>query len=133
MIVKPAEEFEQGEKAMMKCQISRLALIVCLAFGFGLASAHAIECASPQPIEGSKPTPVSAELERQLSAPDVYSNIPELFAAVRALYPKASSPAIVNYLIASFCPIVNATPGIGEDLKTARLKSFANGVVAAAY
>ena len=118
---------------MMTSCNGRLALIVCMALGFGGGNARAIECPSPQAIEGSKPTPVSAELERQLSAPDVYSHIPELFAAVRALYPKATSPIIVNYLVAAFCPIVNATPDIGEDLKTARLKSFADGVVAAAY
>ena len=117
----------------MTSQSARLALIICLALGAGLGNALAIECPLPQPIEGPTTRPVNAELERQQSAPDVYGNAPQLFAAMRALYPKAPSAAIVNYLIASFCPIVNATPGIGEDLKAARLKSFADAVAAAAY
>lgn len=118
---------------MTTSQSTRLAQIVCLTLGLGFANAYAIECPAPQAIEGSTPTPVSPELQKQLSAPDVYGNARELFAAVRTLYPKAPSTQIVNYLIAAFCPIVNATPDIGEDLKTARLKSFANGIVAAAY
>jgi hypothetical protein len=117
----------------MMCRYNRLALVACLAFALGARIAQAIECPAPQPIDGSAPPPVSAEFKRQLSAPDVYDHIPELFAGMRALYPKAPSRAIVNYLIAVFCPIVNATPGIGEDLKAARVGSFSNGVIAAAY
>ena len=111
----------------------RLAQIACVTIALGCGIAQAVECPTPQSLDGSGQTPVSAELTQKLAAPDVYGNAPELFAAVQALYPKASKLAIANYLIAAFCPIVNATPDIGEDLKAARVKSFANGVIAAAY
>ena len=111
----------------------RLAWLACVSIGLGCGMAQAVECPAPQSLDGSAPTPVSAELKQKLSAPDVYGNGPELLAAVQALYPKATKLAAANYLIAAFCPIVNATPDIGEDLKKARLTSFANGVIAAAY
>jgi hypothetical protein len=111
----------------------RLATMICVTLGLGCGMAQAVECATPQSLDGAAPTPVSAELKQKLSAPDVYDKIPDLFAAVRALYPKASKPDVANYLIAAFCPIVNATPDIGEVLKKARIQSFANGVIAAAY
>jgi hypothetical protein len=111
----------------------RLAQIACVTIGLGCGIAQAVECPTPQSLDGSAPTPVSAELKQKLSAPDVYGNARELFAALQALYPKASKPAITNYLIAAFCPVVNATPDIGEDLKKARVTSFANAVIAAAY
>ncbi len=111
----------------------RLAMLVGFCAGLGLESAYALDCPAPLPIDGSAIPTVSPEIQQKLSSPDVYDRIPEIFAAMRALYPNASKTAIANYLIASFCPIVNARPGVIEDLKRARLGSFADGVVAAAY
>ena len=111
----------------------RLAWVAFVSIVLGCGIAQAVECPTPQSLDGSAPTPLNPELKQKLSAPDVYGNASELLAAVKALYPTAPKLAIANYLIAAFCPIVNATPDIGEDLKKARVTSFANSVIAAAY
>ncbi len=103
----------------------------------GLVSAQALECLQAQP--GSEPgvikeTPAQiAELQPVLAGADLSGQIPAIVDGLRQRYPAAKPDELANYLITAYCPGVAKAAGLSEAERTARVKAFANAVLAVLY
>jgi hypothetical protein len=111
-------------------------LITSLFVGMGLVSTMtgvwAIECPTLQPLGGEE-AGAPADMTRQLAANDVLTQIPGIMGHLRQKFPDAGKPALVNYLIAAYCPVVAGQADLNEQEKVAKVREFANAVIANEY
>jgi len=106
-------------------------LVAGLALGSGLTGASALECPKLQALSGSDAT--LPDLTQQLSSKDVLSQVPGILGSLKEKYPGVSKPMLVNYLIAAYCPVVNAETGLSDEEKMARVREFADKAISLAY
>jgi len=103
----------------------------------GAASAGALECPKPQPVNERgviKETPAEiAELAPVLTGADVSGQVPAIVDGLRKRYPNAHSAELANYLITAYCPSVAKAAGLSEAEQTARVQAFSKAVLAALY
>lgn len=99
-------------------------------------SAVALECPRPQSVAKpgvlEEPEATIAAMAPALSVPGVAQRAPELVARVRARYPAAQSPEIVNFLITAYCPVAVAQGATDAD-RQALVETFATAVTQALY
>jgi hypothetical protein len=96
-----------------------------------LSSASALECPTLEPYGGAAGVP--ATLTQQLASANVLVQIPGILGQLHQQTPRAPNAEIVNYLISAYCPVVKADSRLSEQEKEAKLKGFADAVVAAQY
>lgn len=108
-------------------------LKITAAAGALLASAPlalALECSKPEPLDATQKAP---DLAVQLASPQILAQVPGIYGALRAQFPKASKAQIVDYLVTSYCPVVKAQSGLSAQEQDAKVKSFADAAVNAAF
>ncbi|WP_296708024.1 hypothetical protein [Rhodoblastus sp.] len=106
-------------------------LVAGFALGAGLTGASALECPKLQSPGGAGAA--SPDLTAQLSSKDALAQIPGIFASLQQQFPGVSKPILVDYLIASYCPVVKANTSLSDEEKMARVKEFADRVVSKAF
>lgn len=97
---------------------------------WGASFAQALDCPKPQPLDASGKAPA---LAADLGSPQILNQIPGLLAALHSQFPSASKPQLVDYLVASYCPVVKADGKLSAQEQDAKVKLFADAAVAAAY
>ena len=106
-------------------------LAVGLALGSTLACAQALECPKLPPLGGT--AGATASLERQLASKDVMAQIPGILGGLHQQFPKADKQQLTDYLISAYCPVINGATNLNEQEKQARVREFANSVIAVEY
>lgn len=106
-------------------------LVAGLALGAGLTGASALECPKLQSPGGAGAA--SPDLTAQLSAKDPLAQIPGILGSLKEQFPGVSKPILVDFLIASYCPVVKANTSLSDEEKMARVKEFADRVVSKAF
>jgi hypothetical protein len=96
-----------------------------------LSGASALECPTLEPYGGAAGIP--ATLTQQLASANVLAQIPGILGQLHQRTPRAPRAELVNYLISAYCPVVTADSSLSEQEKQAKLKGFADAVVAAEY
>lgn len=104
-------------------------LAVGLTLGLGLSAARALECPAPPKLADA----AQPDLTGQLSSKDVLAQVPGIIGSLHQQFPRVGAPQLVNFLIATYCPIVKDDASLSEDEKQARIREFADRVVANAY
>ncbi|WP_294536335.1 hypothetical protein [uncultured Rhodoblastus sp.] len=106
-------------------------LFVGMGLGLTVTSVRAIECPILKPFGGEAGVP--ADLTRQLATSDVLTQIPGILGHFREQYPDAGKPALVDYLIAAYCPVIAGRADLSEQEKVGKVREFADAVIAIEY
>jgi len=92
-------------------------------------AAGPFECPT-KPLEDAQ----MAEVKALLPTIDAYDHIDQLNSAVTALKIAGASPVLaIDRLIASYCPLVAAIPGLTDAQKSKQVTRFAARITRAAY
>lgn len=95
----------------------------------GLAeSAYGFECPTPQassPFVLKETEQQQKQLSRLLVSGDVENRLGEIVADLRKRHPEASRVEVIDYLVGAYCPAVAAMPGVSDEEKTQKVRSFA--------
>jgi len=65
------------------------------------------------------------QLSRLLASGDVENRLGEIVADLRKRHPEASRVEVIDYLVGAYCPAVAAMPGVSDEEKTQKVRSFA--------
>jgi len=111
---------------------SLLAATLSLALLPMAANAASLDCKEPA---GGKDWPVSiSEIQGKLPTGDVLDEATKLSDSVAVLRDAGvSTPMILDYLIAAYCPMVSAESGLSDAQKSEKLRIFARNVTEAVY
>jgi hypothetical protein len=120
-----------GKMKSLRDKLLATWLFVSLGLGSTMTSVWAIECPTLQPLGGEAGAP--ADLTRQLAANDVLTQIPGILGHLRQQFPDAGKRAFVDYLVAAYCPVIAGRADLNEQEKVAKLREFANAVIATEY
>ncbi len=113
----------------------RILQVVSVTFLLVVGAVNPIFAASPFecPTEQLEGAPL-AEVKALLPTGDAYDHIDQLNTAVTALKTAGVSPAVViDRLIASYCPMVVAEPGLTDAQKSAKVTRFASRIARTVY
>jgi hypothetical protein len=129
----PAGRVNDGIEKMKSLRDNLLItwLFVSIGLGSTITGVRAIECPTLQALGGEAGAP--ADLTRQLAANDVLTQIPGILGHLRQQFPDAGKPAFINYLIAAYCPVIAGRADLNEQEKAAKVREFANAVIATEY
>ena len=106
-------------------------LVAGLALGTGPTGFSALECPQAsgslrQRCGPSRPDPAIV-VERRAA------QVPGILGSLKEKYPGVSKPMLVNFLIAAYCPVVNAETSLSDEEKMARVREFADKAISLAY
>lgn len=94
-----------------------------------ILAAGSLECPAT-PLEDTQ----MAEIKALLPTGNAYDYIDQLNNAVTALKAAGAKPALaIDRLIASYCPLVAAEPGLTDDQKSAKVMRFAARITRMVY
>ena len=97
----------------------------------------ALECRVPQPAGAPgtiEMTPAEInDMAKIFASGDPVARISDILHALRSRHPNMSSGELVNYLVAAYCPVLNALTGLSEGEKQVRMDIFASQAAWAAY
>lgn len=115
---------EVGKARMMYARtLAAAAFVVAIGAGQALA-AGPFECPT-KPLEAAQ----AAKIRALLPAGDAYAQVEKLNAAVAALKAEGASPVLViDNLIAAYCPLIAAQPGLSDAQKSALVSRFAGRI-----
>jgi hypothetical protein len=72
-------------------------------------------------------------LAKQLAANDVLTQVPGILGHLNQQFPDAGKQALADYLIAAYCPVIGGRADLNEQEKLAKVKEFADRVIATEY
>lgn len=113
-------------------RFSATAVIAMLLSCVLIGPAYALDCPTPQSNNPIGVDPAATKVVDLLKT-STAANVPNIVSLLRSLYPNLQPADLVNHLIAAYCPIVNARPGISDAEKSAALEAFAQAVTRAAF
>jgi hypothetical protein len=111
---------------------SLLAATLCLAVLPVAANAAGLDCKEPA---GGKDWPVAmTDIQAKLPKGDVLDDPIQLGESVAVLRDAGvSTPLILDYLIAAYCPMVAAEQGLTDAQKTEKMRIFARNLTDVVY
>lgn len=101
--------------------------LTATAFALALGAAAPAHAAGPfecptKPLEAAQ----AAKIKALLPSGDAFDKVEQLNAAVTQLKSEGANPVLViDTLIAAYCPVVAAQPGLSDAQKTTRVARFA--------
>lgn len=102
-------------------------ILIATAFALALGAGNAAHAAGPfecptKPLEAAQ----AAKIKALLPSGDAFDRVDQLNAAVTKLKADSADPVLViDSLIAAYCPVVAAQPGLSDAQKSSRVSRFA--------
>lgn len=104
------------------------------AYGLALAvlgtagSALGFECPEPQASSAfvlKETAQQQEQFSRLLASGDVENRLGEIVTDLSKRHPEASRVELVNYLVGAYCPAVAVMPDVSDEVKTQKVRQFA--------